>query len=85
MFGFAFDASSGTGGNVEQNSCNNINGKIGGILGTQTTQVQQGVSTFNLGIKPKDSLVFHGHANEDVTTVVAKVSDFFYLTETTQH
>ena len=27
--------------------------------------------------------MFHGRANEDVSTWVAKVSDFFYLTETT--
>ena len=27
--------------------------------------------------------MFHGRANEDVSTWVAKVSDFFYLTEAT--
>ena len=34
-----------------------------------------------MGIKPKDPSVFHGRANENVSTWVAKVSDFFYLTE----
>ena len=45
--------------------------------------VQQGVSIFNLGIKPKDPLVFHGQVMEDVTTRVAKVSDFFFSTKAT--
>ena len=68
----------GQGGNGE----NNGNGGNGGTIGSKTVQTQpQGVSTFNLGIKPKDPLVFHGWANEDVSTWVAKVSDFFYLTE----
>ena len=41
-----------------------------------------GVSTLNLGIKPKEPPMFHGRANDDVTSWVAKVSDFFYLIET---
>ena len=73
-FGFVFDvplAQRGNGGN-------------GGIVGSRTVQVQlQGISTFNLGIKPKGTLVSHGHANKDVSTWVAKVSDIFYLIETT--
>ena len=40
-------------------------------------------TTFNLRIKPKDPPMFYGRANEDVSTWVAKVSDFFYLTEAT--
>ena len=36
-------------------------------------------STFNMGIKPKDPPSFHGRANEDVSTWVAKVTDFLYL------
>ena len=74
-FGSVFDASSGQGG---ENNGNDGNG------GSRTVQVQpQGAATFNLGIKPKDPPVFHGWANEDVSTWVAKVSDFFYLTEAT--
>ena len=38
-------------------------------------------STFQLGIKPKDPPVFHGRANEDVSTWISKVQDFLYLTE----
>ena len=52
-----------------------------GTLQTRSMQVQQGVSTFNLGIKPKDPPMFHGRVIEDVKTWLAKVSDFFYLTE----
>ena len=36
-----------------------------------------------MGIKPKDPPMFDGRVTEDVTTWVAKVSDFFYLTEAT--
>ena len=77
-FGSVFDASSG------QEQDNNGNNGNGGTMGSRTVQVQpQGAATFNLGIKPKDPPVFHGWANEDVSTWVAKVSDFFYLTEAT--
>ena len=77
-FGSVFDASSGQGGG------NNGNDGNGGTIGSRTIQVQlQGALTFNLGIKPKDPPVFHGRANEDVSTWVAKVLDFFYLTEAT--
>ena len=38
-------------------------------------------ATFNIGIKPKEPPVFHGRANEDVDTWLAKVGDFMYLTE----
>ena len=78
LFGLVFDASSGQAGD------NNGNDGNGGTIESRTAQAQlQGVSTFNLGIKPKDPPVFHGWANEDVSTWVAKVSDFFYLTEAT--
>ena len=41
------------------------------------------MSTFNLGVKPKDPPMFYGRAAEDVTTWVAKVSDFYYVTKAT--
>ena len=64
-FGSVSDAVSGQGGNGDSSG----NGGDGEIVGSRTVQVQpQGVSTFNLGIKPKDPLVFHGSANEDVST-----------------
>ena len=76
-FGSVFDASSGQEG---ENNGNDGNG------GSRTVQTQpQGAATFNLGIKPKDPPVFHGWTNEDVSTWVAKVSDFFYMTEATPH
>ena len=54
------------------------------LLDPRTVPAQpQGTSTFNLGIKPKDPPVFYGRANEDVSTWVAKLSDFFYLIEAT--
>ena len=37
-------------------------------------------SSFNMTIKPKDPPSFHGKANEDVVTWLAKVSDFLHLT-----
>ena len=77
LFGSVFDASSGQGGNGD-------NDGNGGTIGSRIVHTQpQGATTFNLGIKPKDPPVFHGWANEDVSTWVAKVSDFFYLTEAT--
>ena len=39
------------------------------------------MATFNIGIKPKEPPVFHGRANEDVNTWLAKVGDFMYLTK----
>ena len=76
-FGSVFDASSGPGGNGN-------NDGNSGTIGSRTVPAQpQGTSTFNLGIKPKEPPVFYGRANEDVTTWVAKLSDFFYLTEAT--
>ena len=38
-------------------------------------------ATFNIGIKPKEPLVFNGRANKDIDTWLAKVGDFIYLTE----
>ena len=38
-------------------------------------------ATFNIGIKPKEPPTFHGRANEDVDTWLAKVGDFIYLTK----
>ena len=43
----------------------------------QANASAMGVSTFNLGIKPKGPPMFHGRTMEDVTTWVAKVSNFF--------
>ena len=92
-FGSVFDASLGQNGG--QNNDEKLNdwgepleggdGHLGenGTTQTRPRQVQQGTSTFNLGIKPKDPPMFYGRAAEDVTTWVAKVSDFFYLTEAT--
>ena len=78
LFGSVFDALSGPGGN------GNHDGN-GGTIGSRTVLAQpQGTTTFNLGIKPKDPPMFYGRANEDVSTWVAKVSDFFYLTKATQ-
>ena len=50
-------------------------------MGIAQTQVQDRSTTFNIGIKPKDPPYFHGRANEDVDTWIAKVMDFLYLTE----
>ena len=59
----------------------NGNGTSGSV-GVPRTQVHPGsAATFNIGIKPKDPPVFHGRANEDVDTWLAKVGDFLYLTE----
>ena len=72
-FGSTFSGSSGNGGNGNGTS---------GIVGVPRTQVHPGsAATFNIGIKPKDPPVFHGRANEDVDTWLAKVGDFLYLTE----
>ena len=69
-FGSVFPGSSGTGGN----------GNGTGVGSTQRTGGMQS-ATFNIGIKPKEPPVFHGRANEDVDTWLAKVGDFMYLTE----
>ena len=71
-FGSVFPGSNGTGGN---------GGRDGGSMGVSRPQVQERSSTFNIGIKPKDPPYFHGRANEDVDTWIAKVGDFLYLTE----
>ena len=67
-----FPGSSGTGGN---------GGRNGGSMGVSRSQVHNRSSTFNIGIKPKDHPYFHGRANEDVDTWIAKVGDFLNLTE----
>ena len=75
-FGSVFPGSSGTGGNGGGHG----NG-VGGIS-VRPSQVHHGsMSTFNIGIKPKDPPVFYGRANKDVDTWIAKVGDFLYLTE----
>ena len=75
-FGSVFPGSSGTGGN------GGGNGNGGGGVSGHNPQVPYGSSTtFNIGIKPKDPPYFHGRANEDVDTWIAKVGDFLYLTE----
>ena len=52
---------------------------------TQTSEIrtpkERSSATFNLEIKPKGPPIFHGRAQEDVVTWLAKVDDFFYLTE----
>ena len=69
-FGSVFDASSGQNGG--QNNDEKLNdwgepledgdGHLGeyGTTQTRPRQVQQGMSTFNLGIKPKDPPMFYG-------------------------
>ena len=74
-FGSVFPGSSGTGGNG--NGTGNGSGIAGNTQHTGPTQT----ATFNIGIKPKEPPVFHGRANEDVDTWLAKVGDFMYLTE----
>ena len=67
-FGSTFPGSSGTGGNGGGNE----NG--GGGINVRPSQVSHGSgSTFQIGIKPKDPPVYHGRANEDVDTWIAKV------------
>ena len=75
-FGSVFPGSSGTGGN------GGGNGNGGGGVSVRPPQMPHGSgTTFQIGIKPKDPLVFYGRANEDVDTWIAKVGDFLYLTE----
>ena len=78
-FGSVFDASSGQGGNGN----NDGNGRT--IRSITVPAQSQGTTTFNMGIKVKDPPVFHGRANEDVLTWVAKVSKLFYLIEATPY
>ena len=54
-----------------------------GSFGVPQQQVvsRSSTTTFNIRIKPKDPPFFHGRANEDVDTWIAKVGDFLYLTE----
>ena len=80
-FVFVFDASSGKTGD---NGNGGHPGGEGGIGETKAVQGQQGVSTFNLGIKCKDPPMFHGRESEDVATWISKVSNFFYLTGPTE-
>ena len=74
-FGSVFPGSSGTGGN------GNGTGTGSGIAGPTPRMGLPTSATFNIGIKPKEPPVFHGKANEDVDTWLAKVGDFMYLTE----
>ena len=71
-FGSVFPGISGTQGNG--------NGRDEGV-GHRRRQVQPQSSTFNVGIKPKDPPIYHGRANEDINTWLAKVGDFLYLTK----
>ena len=48
------------------NSSNGQSRFLGGNPASWNTR--NATSTFQLGIKPKDPLVFHGRANEDVST-----------------
>ena len=76
-FGSVFPGSSGTGGNGNGNGTGH---GAGVATSTQRPGMMQS-ATFNIGIKPKEPPVFHGRANEDVDTWLAKVGDFMYLTE----
>ena len=71
-FGSVFPGSSGTQGNGNGHDRS---------TGHTRRQVQPSLSTFNVGIKPKDPPVYHGRPNEDIDTWLAKVGDFLYLTE----
>ena len=74
-FGSVFPGTSGNRGNG--NGARNTTEMTGN---TQQHMMNQ-QATFNIGIKPKEPPVFHGRANEDVDTWLAKVGDFIYLTE----
>ena len=77
-FGSVFQESSGNGagnGNGGEEKRDNFGG-----VPSQAIHGSSG-TTFNIGIKPKDPPFFHGRANEDVDTWIAKVGDFLYLTE----
>ena len=74
-FGSVFPGSSGTGGN------GNGAGNTTEMTGNTQQHMMNQQATFNIGIKPKEPPVFHGRANEDVDTWLAKVGDFIYLTE----
>ena len=74
-FGSVFPSSSGTGGN------GNGAGNTIEMTGNTQQHMMNQQATFNIGIKPKEPPVFHGRANEDVDTWLAKVGDFIYLTE----
>ena len=61
---------------------NSSNGQSRFLGGNPTSWNTRNVtSTFQLGIKSKDPPVFHGRANQDVSTWNSKVQDFLYLTE----
>ena len=68
-----------TGQSGDGNSTNYQSRFLGG--NPASWNIRNVISTFQLGIKPKDPLVFHGRANEDVCTWISKVQDFLYLTE----
>ena len=69
-FGSVFPGSSGTGGNGNGES------HPLGMTGMTQQRMPNQVATFNIRIKPKEPPVFHGRANEDVDTWLAKVGDF---------
>ena len=47
-----------------------------------TQQTGIGTSTtFDIGIKPKEPPIYHGRANDNIDTWLAKVGDFMYLTK----
>ena len=72
-FGSVFNESSGNGNGGED--------QRGSVGMPQSQGIHGSSTTFNIGIKPKDPPFFHGRANEDVDTWIAKVGDFLYLTE----
>ena len=72
----------GTGTTRQSGDGNSSNGHLRFLGGNPASwNIRNVISTFQLGIKPKDPLVFHGRANEDVSIWISKVQDFLYLTE----
>ena len=79
-FGSSFPRDIGTiGQSGDGNSSNDQSRFLGG--NPASWNIKNANSTFQLGIKPKDPPVFHGRANEDVSTWISKVQDFLCLTE----
>ena len=79
-FGSVFVGDIGTTGQSGDGNSSNCHSRF--PRGNRTSwNIRNVTSTFQLGIKPKDPPVFHGRANEDVSTWISKVQDFLCLTE----
>ena len=79
-FGSVFPGGIGT--TVQSGGGNSSNGQSRFLGGNPASwNIRNVISTFQLGIKPKDPPVFHGRANEDVSTWISKMRDFLYLTK----